>query len=48
MATHGMVTPDKFASLAVLRADPSRAITDTTKIDFVVKHGRIYTREARQ
>jgi len=41
-AKRGTVTPGKLADLVVLDADPSHDIHDTTKIDFVVKHGRIY------
>ncbi|MBS0383239.1 MAG: amidohydrolase family protein [Proteobacteria bacterium] len=43
-AQRGTITPGKFADLVVLDADPSRDIRNTTKIDFVVKHGRVYTR----
>jgi imidazolonepropionase-like amidohydrolase len=45
-AKRGTVTPGKLADLVVLDADPSQDIHNTTKIDFVVKHGRIYTRQA--
>ncbi len=41
-AQRGTVTPGKLADLVVLDADPSRDIRNTTKIDFVVKHGRVY------
>ena len=41
-ARRGTVTPGKLADLVVLDADPSHDIHNTTKIDFVVKHGRIY------
>jgi imidazolonepropionase-like amidohydrolase len=44
-AQRGTITPGKLADLVVLDADPSRDIGNTTKIDFVVKHGRIYARE---
>jgi imidazolonepropionase-like amidohydrolase len=43
-AKRGTVTPGKLADLVVLDADPSRDIRNTTKIDFVVKNGRIYSR----
>ncbi|HET7561113.1 MAG TPA: amidohydrolase family protein [Rhodanobacteraceae bacterium] len=42
-AKRGTVTPGKLADLVVLDADPSRDIHNTTKIDFVVKHGKVYT-----
>ena len=45
-ANRGTVTPGKLADLVVLNADPSRDIRNTTKIDFVVKNGRIYARES--
>ncbi|HET7611315.1 MAG TPA: amidohydrolase family protein [Rhodanobacteraceae bacterium] len=45
-AKRGTVTPGKLADLVVLDADPSHDIHNTKKIDFVVKHGRIYTRQA--
>ncbi|MGH8216450.1 MAG: amidohydrolase family protein [Rhodanobacteraceae bacterium] len=45
-AKRGTVTPGKLADLVVLDADPSHDIRNTTKIDFVVKHGRIYRRQA--
>jgi imidazolonepropionase-like amidohydrolase len=45
-ANRGTVTPGKLADLVVLNADPSRDIRNTTKIDFVVKNGHIYTRES--
>ncbi len=45
-AKRGTITPGKLADLVVLNADPSRDIHNTTKIDFVVKHGRVYTRNA--
>lgn len=41
-AQRGTVTPGRLADLVVLDADPSRDIRNTTKIDFVVKHGRVY------
>jgi len=43
-AKRGTVTPGKLADLVVLDADPSRDIRNTTKIEFVVKNGRIYSR----
>jgi imidazolonepropionase-like amidohydrolase len=43
-AKRGTITPGKLADLVVLDADPSRDIHDTTKIDFVVKNGRVYPR----
>jgi imidazolonepropionase-like amidohydrolase len=43
-AKRGTVTPGKLADLVVLDADPSRDIRNTTKIDFVVKNGRVYSR----
>jgi imidazolonepropionase-like amidohydrolase len=44
-AKRGTITPGKLADLVVLDADPSRDIHNTTKIDFVVKHGRVHSRE---
>jgi len=44
-AKRGTITPGKLADLVVLDADPSHDIHNTTKIDFVVKHGRVYTRD---
>ena len=44
-AKRGTVTPGKLADLVVLNADPSHDIHNTTKIDFVVKDGRIHSRE---
>lgn len=41
-AQRGTITPGKLADLVVLNADPSRDIRNTAKIDFVVKHGRVY------
>lgn len=43
-AKRGTLTPGKLADLVVLNADPSRDIHNTTKIDFVVKHGKVYTK----
>ena len=43
-AQRGTITPGKLADLVVLEADPSRDIHNTTKIDFVVKNGRVYPR----
>jgi imidazolonepropionase-like amidohydrolase len=45
-ARMGTVTPGKLANLVVLDADPTHDIHNTTKIDFVVKHGRVYQRGA--
>ncbi|HEX7325076.1 MAG TPA: amidohydrolase family protein [Rhodanobacteraceae bacterium] len=45
-AKMGTVTPGKLANLVVLDADPTHDIHNTTKIDFVVKHGQVYTRDA--
>ena len=45
-AKRGTVTPGKLADMVVLDADPSRDIRNTTKIDFVVKNGRVYARGA--
>jgi imidazolonepropionase-like amidohydrolase len=45
-AKRGTVTPGKLADLVVLIADPARDIRNTTKIDFVVKNGRIHSRES--
>jgi imidazolonepropionase-like amidohydrolase len=45
-AQRGTITPGKLADLVVLDADPSRDIHNTTRIDFVVKNGRIYPRES--
>ena len=44
-AQRGTITPGKLADLVVLDADPSRDIHNTTKIDFVVKNGCVYSRE---
>jgi imidazolonepropionase-like amidohydrolase len=44
-AQRGTITPGKLADLVVLDADPSRDIRNTTRIDFVVKNGRVYSRE---
>lgn len=44
-ARRGTITPGKLADLVVLDADPARDIRNTTKIDFVVKHGRVYARQ---
>lgn len=38
----GTVTPGKLADLVVLDADPAHDIRNTTRIDFVVKNGRVY------
>jgi len=46
-AKRGTITPGKLADLVVLDADPSRDIHNTTKIDFVVKHGRVYSRDTK-
>jgi imidazolonepropionase-like amidohydrolase len=43
-AKRGTITPGKLADLVVLAADPSRDIGNTTKIAFVVKNGRVYSR----
>ena len=45
-AKRGTITPGKRADLVVLDVDPSRDIRNTTKIDFVVKNGRVYSRDA--
>lgn len=45
-AKRGTITPGKLADLVVLDADPSRDIRNTTKIDFVVKNGRVHSRES--
>jgi imidazolonepropionase-like amidohydrolase len=44
-AQRGTITPGKLADLVVLDADPSRDIHNTTRIEFVVKNGRIYSRD---
>ncbi|MGN6314324.1 MAG: amidohydrolase family protein [Rhodanobacteraceae bacterium] len=44
-AKRGTITPGKLADLVVLDADPSRDIHNTTRIDFVVKNGKLYSRE---
>jgi imidazolonepropionase-like amidohydrolase len=44
-ARRGTVTPGKLADLVVLDADPSRDIHNTTRIDLVVKNGKVYPRE---
>lgn len=44
-AQRGTITPGKLADLVVLDADPSRNIHNTTRIDFVVKNGKVYSRE---
>lgn len=43
-AQRGTVTPGKLADLVVLDADPSKDIRNTTRIDFVVKNGKTYSR----
>jgi imidazolonepropionase-like amidohydrolase len=43
-AQRGTITPGKLADLVVLDADPARDIRNTTRIDFVVKNGRIHQR----
>jgi len=43
-AKRGTITPGKLADLVVLDADPSRDIGNTTKIGFVIKNGRVYSR----
>ena len=45
-AQRGTLTPGKLADLVVLDADPSRDIHNTTRIAFVVKNGRVYSRDA--
>ncbi|HEX5960534.1 MAG TPA: amidohydrolase family protein [Rhodanobacteraceae bacterium] len=45
-AKRGTITPGRLADLVVLNADPSHDIHNTTKIDFVVKNGRIHARVA--
>ena len=45
-AKRGTITPGKLADLVVLDADPSRDIGNTTKISFVIKNGRVYSRAA--
>jgi imidazolonepropionase-like amidohydrolase len=47
-AKRGTITPGKLADLVVLDADPSRDIHNTTKVDFVVKDGRVYSRGNKQ
>lgn len=42
-ARRGTVTPGKLADMVVLNVDPSHDIRNTTKIDFVVKNGRVYS-----
>lgn len=42
-AQRGTITPGKLADMVVLNADPSHDIRNTTKIDFVVKNGRVYS-----
>lgn len=41
-AQRGTIAPGKRADLVVLDADPTRDIHNTTRIAFVLKHGRIY------
>ncbi|MGH8224562.1 MAG: amidohydrolase family protein [Gammaproteobacteria bacterium] len=43
-ADRGTITPGKCADLVVLNADPSKDIHNTTKIDFVIKNGKIFRR----
>ena len=45
-ADRGTITPGKLADMVVLDADPSRDIGNTTKIDFVLKNGRVHTRDS--
>lgn len=45
-AQRGTITSGKLADLVVLEADPSRDIHNTTRIDFVVKNGRVHSRDA--
>jgi len=45
-ADRGTVTPGKLADLVVLKADPAKDIHNTTKIDYVIKNGRIHRRAA--
>jgi imidazolonepropionase-like amidohydrolase len=45
-AQRGTLTPGKLADLVVLDADPARDIRNTTRIDFVVKNGKMYSRGA--
>ncbi|MGH8224558.1 MAG: amidohydrolase family protein [Gammaproteobacteria bacterium] len=47
-ADRGTITPGKRADLVVLDADPSKDIHNTTKIDFVIKNGKIFRRNANQ
>ena len=44
-AQRGTITPGKLADLVVLDADPSHDIHNTTRIDLVVKNGKVYSRE---
>ena len=43
-ATRGTIVPGKRADLVVLTADPGQDIHNSTKIDFVMKNGKVYRR----
>lgn len=45
-AQRGTITSGKLADLVVLDADPSHDIHNTARIDLVVKHGRMYSRDS--
>lgn len=43
--TRGTIVPGKRADLVVLTADPAKDIHNTTKIDFVIKNGKVFRRD---
>ena len=43
--TRGTLVPGKRADLVVLTADPGEDIHNTTKIDFVIKNGKVFRRD---
>lgn len=43
-AKRGTITPGKLADLVVLDANPASDIRNTTRIDFVIKNGRVHSR----
>lgn len=46
LGSRGTIEVGKLADLVVLRADPLRDIRNTRSVELVVKHGRIYRRDA--
>jgi len=43
--TRGTIAPGKRADMVVLTADPAKDIHNTTKIDFVIKNGKVFRRD---